>query len=170
MLRKLVVVLITSWLIAACAIVPQTTDTPATNEPVPGEETPLVPPSGGSLDGGQVGGIRSPLDALPDEERMTRGVVMLDSTEVQILESDPVQVRLHMIGSMPTPCHHLRANLNMPEGQKRIEIELYSLSDPNEMCVQVIQPFESNLDLGSFLDGEYEVFVNGEKVANFSVK
>ena len=110
----------------------------------------------------------SPLDPIPGEETMKRGEATIVESDVLLLESYPVQVMLNLKGTLSTPCHHLRAKVNPPDTANRIQVEVYSLYDPNEICVQVLQEYESNIPLGSYPDGSYTVWVNEEQVGEFT--
>jgi hypothetical protein len=110
----------------------------------------------------------SPLEPLPNEASLSRGDVIINSTDLIVMESDPLQIALQIEGTLPSPCHKLRVDLNEPDDQNRIVIEVYSLVDPNENCIQVIEPFEANIPLGSYPDGSYTVILNGEKVGDFT--
>ena len=99
---------------------------------------------------------------------MQRGEVFIDSQEILILESFPLQFRLHVIGSLPTPCHELRAVVNEPDKQNDIQVQIYSLVDPDKVCIQVLEPFDVSLSLGSYASGSYTVFVNGEEVGEIA--
>ena len=72
---------------------------------------------------------------------MDRGnaFVEIDSSSVVLLESDPMQVKLHLKGSLPNPCYHLRVNPSQPDDQKHIQVEVYSVAKPGEMCTDVLQ-------------------------------
>jgi hypothetical protein len=100
---------------------------------------------------------------------MIQGSVILESTEVMVLETSPPQVQLRLQGNLPTPCHQLRAQLNEPVENNRIQIELYSLMDPNKICAQVLTPFDTTIDVGSYPPGYYEVIVNGEVAGSFTL-
>lgn len=93
-----------------------------------------------------------------------RGGVYLDSMEIIQRESYPVQVALVLQGSLPTPCHELRTDVAEPDEQGRIVVDVYSLYDPDEMCIQVLQSFEETVELGSYTQGTFTVWVNGEQV------
>ncbi|MGA1795734.1 MAG: hypothetical protein ACMUIL_07730 [bacterium] len=108
------------------------------------------------------------LDPQAGDEDMARGAVYLRDTEIYILESYPMQVRLGLKGDLPTPCHELRARVSEPDGRNRIMVEVYSLVDPGLACIQVLDPFDVKVSLGSFTEGAYTVWVNGEKVEEFS--
>jgi hypothetical protein len=66
-----------------------------------------------------------------------------------------------------TPCNQLRVADNPPDEQNRIDVDVYSVSDPTQMCIQVLEPFEANIGLGSFPSGHYSVWVNGDMVGEF---
>jgi hypothetical protein len=106
---------------------------------------------------------------LPQREdgNLTQDNVYLDHSELSIMESYPIQVALVLQGSLPTPCHQLRAIANPPDEQNRIQVQVYSLIDPTQICIQVLEPFEANIALGSFPSGHHSLWVNGELVGEF---
>ena len=59
---------------------------------------------------------------------MIRGEVFVDSQEILLMESYPVQVALQVSGNLPTPCHMLRAEVSEPDSENNINVELFSLS------------------------------------------
>ena len=111
------------------------------------------PASGGPTD--------NPYAPQPDDDKLTRGPVFLEleQSELLVMESAPIQVTALLRGNLPDPCHQVRAIVTVDEGQKRVDIELYSLADPAVACITVIEPFEANLPLGSFSGGRYSVYV-----------
>jgi len=144
--------------LAACAGLGKPAGTQPTfdpSAPVSSDETP----SGGSA--------VSPLDPLPGEDKLRRGEVTVEKSELLVMESYPLQVALSVKGTLPTPCHHLRAKIEKPDSQNRIQVELYSLVDPVEICVQILEEFVTNLSLGSYPDGSYTVWLNGKQVGEF---
>ena len=178
MFRKLIMLCTFATLLAACnGESPLTTAVPAepnlpviatpiTTELPPTDMTPIMvePPEQGAP---------KPINSeyLPQREdgNLTRGAVFIDHSELSLMESDPIQVRLTLQGSLPTPCNQLRVIARPPDEQNQIQVEVYSLIDPDKACVQVLEPFEANIGLGSFPTGYYSVWVNGEMVAEFSV-
>ena len=108
-----------------------------------------------------------PYAPQPDDTALTRGVVYLDSKEIVVMESDPVQITLVLKGSLPTPCNQLRVLANLPDEQNHIQVDVYSVIDPTQMCAQVLKPFDANIGLGSFPTGHYSVWVNGESIGEF---
>ena len=103
----------------------------------------------------------------PGDGLLQRGSAYIDGSEVLTLESFPLQFMLHIMGNLPTPCNALRVSVNPPDSENRIFVDVYSVSDPNKICTQVLQPFEVNIPLGSFPEGLYKLFINGEQIAEF---
>ncbi len=101
----------------------------------------------------------------PSDSSMLRGSAFLDAKELLTLESFPLQFMLHLTGSLPTPCNQLRVAVSPPDAENKILVDVYSVSNPDKICVQVIEPFEVNIPLGSFPTGHYSVWVNGKQVA-----
>lgn len=103
----------------------------------------------------------------PGDKQLTRGNVYIDSVEVLAKESYPPQFSIALKGNLPTPCHEVRINYTGLENENKIVLEVYSVTDPNKICAQVLQPFEQTLEIGSFSAGHYTVWVNGQKMAEF---
>ena len=105
----------------------------------------------------------------PGDDEWKGGGVYIDATEIILLESFPVQVRMELSGHLPTPCHELRLIVSPPDDHERIEIEAYSVSDPELMCIQSLAPFDAQVALGDFTEGEFTVWINGEQVGEFNL-
>ena len=108
-------------------------------------------------------GVRQASDA-----NLSRGEVFTTSQELLVKESYPLQVSLHLTGSLPTPCHQLKVEVSEPDADNIIVVDAYSLVDPNEMCIQVLKAFDETVPLGSYGDGTYTVVVNGEEIGEFT--
>ncbi len=106
---------------------------------------------------------------LPQREdgNWVQGNVFIEHSELLIMESYPIQVMLVLQGSLPTPCNQLRVIAKPPDEQNRIQVEVYSVIDPAKACLQVLEPFEVSIGLGSFPTDNYSVRVNGEVVGEF---
>ena len=100
---------------------------------------------------------------------MTRGPVYIDETELVILESFPVQIEILVRGALPTPCASLEYTAEAPDDQGRIYVEAFSLQEPTLACVQVLEEIEERLPIGSYSEGSYSVWLNGELVGEFEV-
>jgi hypothetical protein len=95
------------------------------------------------------------------------GPVFVDWTDIILMESFPVQVALRVGGSLPTPCHRPVWEVN--DDGSTIAVRLASVSDPAEICVQVLEPFEISIPLGSFESGSRTVTLNGDPVGDFDI-
>lgn len=95
------------------------------------------------------------------------GPVFIDSTEILYLESFPVQVRLLVRGSLPTPCHELQWSLEDAGGA--IDVTLWSVVALGQNCAQVLEPFEVSIALGSFETADLAVVANGEQIGRVVV-
>ncbi len=123
------------------------------------------------LNGEPVGEFRLGGDgqAEPDDGGLVRGPVYVDEAELILLESFPVQVELVIRGALPTPCASLEWRAEPPDEQGRIMVEAFSLQDPSLACIQVLQEMEERLPIGSYSEGSYSVWLNGELVGEFEV-
>ncbi len=114
----------------------------------------------------------APPSSTPDvpTEQPKGGAVYIDSADLLIMESYPVQIALHIVGNLPTPCHEFRSEVAQPDNENRIYVSAWSESDPAAMCAQVLQPFDESvgIPMDGSADGTYSVWLNGEKVGEFS--
>jgi len=95
---------------------------------------------------------------------LDQGNVFISTSEIVLLESFPVQVKLVLSGDLPTPCNHLRVVVSPPDANNEIQVAVYSVIDPETMCTQVLAPFDATIPIGNFTSGSYRVMVNGEAV------
>jgi hypothetical protein len=169
--RFLVLIMVIGIMLAGCArSEPEVEDPNEEPYPVPQPTTPVtsdepmpVPPYPGPG-----GGYEGPILPQPGDEDLERGEVFIDTFTLLTMESFPPQFALIIRGNLPTPCHELRAKVAEADDQNRILIETYSVFDSEEVCITVLQPFEVSIPLGSFPDGDYSVYVDGDLVAEFS--
>jgi hypothetical protein len=143
-------------LVASCVPLPQATprpDTPVTSPPIDGSST-------------EEPGV-NPFEPKPDDANLTRGNVQINEASLMIRESYPPQISLSISGDLPTPCNELRVKISRPEQENKIIVDVYSLVDPNKVCIQVLEPFEEHIDLGTFPAGHYSVWVNDEMAGEF---
>jgi len=103
----------------------------------------------------------------PSDSSLTRDNAFLDSKELLTLESFPLQFTLHLAGSLPTPCNQIRVAVNIPDAENNLFVDVYSVSNPDRICAQVIAPFDVSIPLGSFPPGKYLLWVNGEMIVEF---
>lgn len=170
-MRPIIISTLLLVLLSACSAPGEISTPPAvpiTEIPVVDPNTPVeVTPNDGNFTTLPEGGTSGSFSPKFGDAGLSIGNAYLDSSELLILESYPIQVNLYISGNLPTPCSQLRVKVNDPDMEKRIYIEVYSVSDPDKMCVQVLQPFDTNISLGSFSPGHYKVYVNGELSGEF---
>ena len=98
---------------------------------------------------------------------MLRTTLTPAETEIVLLESFPVQVRLVVEGELPNPCARLGWAVMPGDDQGRIEVALYADEPTGTACIQVLSPYTETIPLGSFERGSYGVFVNGQPLEEF---
>lgn len=133
------------------------TDKPVAATPIPLDEVTAVP--------------LEPVEPDVDAKAGPVAPVYINETNLNIMESYPIQLSLSVSGELPTPCHELHMNVAPPNADNEIHIDVYSqVPDADLMCVQVMEPFDTNLsiDVSGLADGTYSVFVNKELVGTFS--
>jgi len=129
-----------------------------TSTPAGGDEPTAPTPGGDQPTAPAPGGDDQPTTTRPIAGRLP---VFIDSVEILLLESWPVQVKAVVRGTLPTPCHFLAWDLGEPDAGGRIVLSVYSTVDLDQACIQVLHPFEQTIDIGSFTSGSYVLVVNG---------
>ena len=134
-------------------------------EPTPEPDTPVTNPPGDNVSTNEP--VLNPFAPQPGDTSLNRGTVFISEASLIIRESFPPQISLMLSGDLPTPCNQLRAEISPPDQQNKIMVDVYSVVDPNQVCVQVLEPFEASIDLGTFPSGHYAVWVNGTLAGEF---
>jgi hypothetical protein len=145
-------------LVVSCTAAPSTSNT------LPPDNVVTSPPEG-TMPGNEPS--ENPLAPKPGDEKLMRGEVFIQESGLLIRESFPPQISLVFSGDLPTPCHELRAVVNPPDEENKILVDVYSLVDPDMACIQILEAFEENIDLGTFPSGHYTVWINGEMAGEF---
>ena len=116
---------------------------------------PVIPPSG--------------YEPQPGDEKLKRDQVFLDlgTSTVVVDQSHPVQASMILIGDLSDPCHQLRVVVAPPTERHEIRLEVYSLYNPSQACITVLKPFHTTIPLGSFAEGHFTVFANGQIIGEF---
>jgi hypothetical protein len=100
------------------------------------------------------------------------GPVFIDSAELLIAESHPVQPSLNITGNLPNPCasFHYAYTIGSETDRHRIDVNAWSESNPDLICAQVLEPLDESLpiDMNGAADGAYSVWLNGDFVGVFS--
>ena len=109
---------------------------------------------------------------IPGGQNLVRSTVFINDTELLIMESFPIQVMLSVAGDLATPCDIFAYEIQAPNDENQIHIDVYSLVDISGTCIQVLEPYEENISVSSLetplADGSYTVWVNGELVGEFN--
>lgn len=163
MKRALLLVLILLML-ASCAPTSQPTDDVIETLP---PDTAVTSPPEGTEPADDPTQDSNPLSPRPGDANLSRAEAFVQEASLLIRESFPPQIALTLKGELPTPCHQLRVQIDAPDASNNINIEVYSVVNPDLMCTQVIKPFEETVELGTFPSGHYSVFVNGELAGEF---
>lgn len=91
-----------------------------------------------------------------------RGQAIVDSIQVMVLESFPVQVNVQARGELPDGCTSVEEIVTQQTGSTFRAI-ITTLRDPGAGCTMALVPFEEtiSLDVDGLLAGTYDVMVNG---------
>jgi hypothetical protein len=148
------------WLILFFSVscIPQS---PATSGP----DTAVTAPSEDDMSTNQSN--LNPFAPKPGDENLLGGNAYINEASLEIRESYPPQVSLSIRGDLPTPCNQLRVKIDAPNQENKITVNVYSLVDPDKVCIQVLEPFQEHIDLGFFSTGHYSVWVNSKSAGEF---
>jgi len=140
---RFVYLFVLALLLGACITAPLQTPTPTTAPPsiIIVEENPYRPQS-------------------TDASLKLAGAIVNNTSLVERFDLDPFRVELNISGSVPSVCNTLRINVEPPNANYEIYIEVYSLIDSDVNCDNVFQQFEASLLLGVYSYGRYTVWVN----------
>jgi hypothetical protein len=111
----------------------------------------------------------APLSYLPKagDSDLDRANAITSSIYLLFSDSTPAEVILHISGYLPTPCHELRIFVHPPDENNLVDLEVYSVAEPDLECEQVLRAFDIRVNLGTYPPGSYWVWVNGGRVGNF---
>ena len=112
----------------------------------------------------------NPYAPQASDSALMRGEVTIDSASLNVGESQPLQVTLNFAYFQPTPCFQLRVEVSQPDAQNRIDVNAYAVAEKNKACtlMALATPLQATLDLGSFPQGQYSVWLNGKQVGEFA--
>ena len=170
MLAMLILILEATGCSSAQPVQPEAPEAGETPGPYPEApiQNPTVDPYPG-IPGGQGDGAKAILtseDWTPQasDQNMTRGEVDIQESGILPTREDAAVSALYLSGYLPTPCNQLRVVVSAPDAQGQILVEAYSVTDPNELCVQVLAPFTAAVPLPAYIPGETSVVVNGQPI------
>ncbi len=163
-MRQLIFLFTIALVIVACTPLSNQSPVPDPDTTLPPEAPVTSPPQNGT---NPVETPAMPFAAKPSDVDLSRGEVFLNESQLLIRESFPPQIALNLSGDLPTPCHELRVTIQEPDAENKINVEVYSIVDPEQVCTQVLEPFQESIELGTFPSGHYTVWVNGEMLGEF---
>lgn len=90
------------------------------------------------------------------------GEAMVDSIDILILESFPVQIQVQVTGNLPDGCTELQEPV-VTQTDNTFTVDLPTARPSDALCTQAIVPYEITvpLDVEGLPAGEYTVDVNG---------
>lgn len=123
------------------------------NEPAAGDVTPITeqPPT------------TAPTPTLmPTPEEPVNGTAVVDSIQLNILESFPVQVNVIARGELPNGCTQID-NISTNRQETTFNVTITTIRPADAACTEAIVPFEEtiSLDVLDLPAGTYTVDVNG---------
>ena len=94
--------------------------------------------------------------------QVVQGFAKVESVEIQILGTQPIQVDVVSRGYLPDSCTYIQAT-NQEQKEQFISISILTSRPLNLDCDQIKQPFElhTNLDGTNLIPGKYTIAVNG---------
>ena len=112
---------------------------------------------------GKIDKIPTP-EVIGDNEGIpgNRSNVTIDGSEVVEMKESPSGYGLRIVGTMPTPCHELHADVQGPDVDGKINVAVYSTVEPGIICIQSIGSFDETFALETYEPTQHVVLVNGE--------
>ncbi len=95
------------------------------------------------------------------------GVTITSVNLSERFDFTPPRALLGVIGYMPSVCNELRIEVNLPDEDYRVFVEIYSLINPDIECENVFQQFEAGVLFGMYSAGRYSVWINDDRVGDF---
>jgi len=101
--------------------------------------------------------IENPYAPQAGDEALERGIVYLDS-----VQWDATGGTLTFNGNLPNPCQELRIDIS--QAGSELAFEVYSVSQADMICAQMLEPFTAVLTLTNLSADAYQIKVNGELI------
>ncbi|NUM46203.1 MAG: DUF1080 domain-containing protein [Anaerolineales bacterium] len=149
-LKKLIPLILTLLILAACTLPAPQTPTPSPDDPITSETPAPTEPT-------------TPGETIP-------GVAIVDSVDVAIAESFPVQAFATVRGNLPDGCTTLDQIIPTRNGNT-FTVSITTLRPADQVCTQALVPFEETfaLDVNGLPAGDYTVVVNTTATATFNL-
>lgn len=160
-------VVILSLLLAACQSAGTPTSAATLSGSAPQAETDYPAAEQQALQSADLSGA---YPVMAGDENKASGNFFADRFELRANATDPTKTDLFAVGSLPTPCNEIRAFVNPPNENQEIFVVVYSVTDKDKICTQVIQPYEGVVTtLTGFQAGTYTVIANDQPVGEVTI-
>lgn len=106
--------------------------------------------------------IENPYAAQAGDDALSQGKVYLDA----VTWTEP---ELVFTGTLPSACNQLRLVFEPDTAGNEIQVEGYSLRNPDEMCAAALQEFEARVKVSGLAAGEYSLVFNGQVMISFTM-
>ncbi len=114
--------------------------------------------------------IGSSFPVEPNDQAMAQNKFFIDSASLKPNSTHPDWTDLMVEGSLPTPCNLPRVVVSPPDSQNKIVVNAYSVIPKDQICNQMIQPFNGRIAiLGGYPSGTYTVVVNDKTAGELTV-
>ena len=167
----LVIFLLTAILLAGCSDIekfsPVGYPPPATGM-APSQESKQGEVPESSAYPGPIAQEPSDWQPQPSDAVLSQSEAFIADSELLVMESYPPQYSLHLKGNIPTPCHQLRIKVLEPDEKRQIMVQVYSVVNPDEICIAVLEPFDVTVPLEVVPGQDYSVWVNSELVGQIN--
>jgi inhibitor of cysteine peptidase len=103
-------------------------------------------------------------EAMPADQAVTTGKASVQSIEILIMESFPVQIAVLARGELPDACTEIdQVDQRVDPEAQALWVEITTVRPTDLACIQVLAPFEERipLDVYGLPAGTYTVDVNG---------
>lgn len=99
---------------------------------------------------------------LPPGQKFPSSPVTIDSAQVVELDGSRSGYGLRITGTMPTPCHELRVEFSDPDEKNQIDVLVYAVSDPGQVCIQVLESFDVTIAIELYDPDSDSLVINQE--------
>ena len=101
-----------------------------------------------------------PPPGAPPSSGASRVPLVIENVEVQVMESYPMQIALHVTGYQQDGCQ-TPIQVEQRRDGNTVHVRIYRQMDPAAICPAVIVPYDATIQLeGGFENGTYTFLVN----------
>jgi hypothetical protein len=130
---------------------------------------PTAYPDGGAVV--QQPSMDSAYPVMAGDENKSQANFFADQIELKPNAGNPAHTDVVVTGSLPTPCHELRAFVNPPDANNIVNVQIYSVVDTEKVCTQVLSPYEGvAATIKDLPAGVYSVVSNNQPLGEIEVK